>query len=156
MRRTIREYRNAVPKLRKLSWRAWRDLASAQIALIGAQFRVWTTETGRLTMPETEPAPAFVAPDASIMHSKTLALAISRAATYGVFRPACLVRSVSLCRLMERRGIHGAVVRVGVVKRGAGLHAHAWVEYGGIILGDDPVNVSDYAVLPGITVLHAD
>lgn len=156
MRRTIREYRNAVPKLRRLTWRAWRDLASAQLALVGAQLRVWTTETGRLTTPDTEPAPSFVPSEASIARSKALALAISRAAAYGIFRPACLVRSVALCRLMERRGIHNAVVRVGVVMRGAVMHAHAWVEYGGIILGDDPVNVSDYAVLPGITVLHAD
>ena len=64
--------------------------------------------------------------------------------------------TVALCRLMERRGIHNAVVRVGVVLRGGTFHAHAWVDYGGIVLGDDPVSVSDFTTLPGISVLHAD
>ena len=156
MRRTIREYRNAVPKLRRLSWREWRDLGSAQLALLAAQVRVWTKEKGRLTTPSSQGAPTVAPSDATITRSRVLALAVSRAATYGVFRPACLVRSVALCRLMERRGIHDAVVRLGVVVRGGRFHAHAWVEYHGIVLGDDPVNVSDYETLSGVSVLHAD
>ncbi len=156
MRRTIREYRNAVPKLRKLSWREWRDLASAQIALFSAQLRVATKEKGRLTTPSTQSALKATPAEPVVARSRALALAVSRAATFGVFRPACLVRSVALCRLMERRGIPDAVVRVGVVVRGGRFHAHAWVEYAGIVLGDDPVRVSDYETLPGVSVLHAD
>ncbi|MEP7343969.1 MAG: lasso peptide biosynthesis B2 protein [Gemmatimonadaceae bacterium] len=156
MRRKIREYLNAVRKLRRISRREWRDLASAQFALFVAQVRLWTKEKGGLTTPAAQAQPKTLPSDASIARAKALALAVSRAASFGLFRPACLVRSMALCRLMERRGIHDAVVRLGVVKRGGRFHAHAWVEYGGIVLGDDPVSVSDYETLVGVSVLHAD
>ncbi|MBV6521089.1 MAG: hypothetical protein MNPFHGCM_01212 [Gemmatimonadaceae bacterium] len=156
MRRTIREYRNAVPKLRKLSGREWRDLLAGQFALIAAQFRVWTKATGSLTSPESGSAPVMSPSESSVVRSRELALAVSRASSFGVFRPACLVRSVALCRMMERHGLPDAVVRLGVVMRAGRFHAHAWVEYGDVILGDDPASVSDYETLPGISVLHAD
>jgi len=38
--------------------------------------------------------------------------------------------------------LDGAAVRVGVNMRGGRLHAHAWVEYGGDVLGDD--DTTDY------------
>lgn len=156
IRRAIREYRKAVPKLRRLTPGEWRDMLSAQLALLIAQLRVWTLAQGRLTTPSGDPAPPVSPSVAEIPKARNLALAVSRAATFGVFRPACLVRSVALCRLMERRGIHHGIVRVGVVMRGGRFHAHAWVEYAGEVLGDDPLSVSDYETLPGVNVLHAD
>ncbi|MFN8571939.1 MAG: lasso peptide biosynthesis B2 protein [Gemmatimonadaceae bacterium] len=145
-----------MPKLRRLSLGEWRDMVSAQLALLVAQLRVWTLAQGRLTTPAASAAPPISPSVAQVPRARTLALAVSRAATFGVFRPACLVRSVALCRLMERRGIRDGVVRVGVVMRGGRFHAHAWVEYAGEVLGDDPLSVSDYETLPGVNVLHAD
>lgn len=156
MRHRLREYRNAAPKLRSLSWREWRDLWAAQFALVVAQWRVWTKAQGRLTTSAADPVPAFVPPEDSVTRSRALALAVRRAAFFGLFRPACLVRSVALCRLMERHGIRHAVVRVGVVVSRGRFQAHAWVDYGGVILGDDPEHVADYETLSGVSVLHAD
>lgn len=154
IRRTIREYRKAIPKLRQLSARAWIDLLQAQLALIAAQARVLFIPKGSLASLSER---SVQGEDRSkLPRARELALAISRAATFGVFRPACLPRSMALHALMERKGIHDGVIRIGVAVQGEKLHAHAWVEYAGEVLGDDPARVSDFAMLPGISVLHAD
>jgi hypothetical protein len=64
--------------------------------------------------------------------------AVDRAARLGVFRPSCLVRSLALARLLTRRGVAGSRIRIGVRRGAAELDAHAWVELGGRVVGDDP------------------
>jgi hypothetical protein len=154
----IRQYQRAVPKLSKLSWREWRDLLSAQVALLVAQVRVRTKAQGELVEPEADRArDERAAPTAAQQdEAKRVALAVSRAAAFGVFRPACLVRSIALCRLLERRGIPGGRVEVGVIMRDGRFVAHAWVTLAGQVLSDDPGSVQRYAPLPGVNVLHGD
>lgn len=152
MRRAIRKYRHAVPKLRKLSRREWQDMGAAQFALLRAQVRIWTKEKGSLTSTAQPAAPANAPTQDEISRSRELARAVNRAAAFGVFRPACLVQSITLCRMMEQRGLTGGAVRVGVAMRREKLHAHAWVEYGGVVLLDDELGIAGYEQLPDIDV----
>ena len=90
--------------------------------------------------------------DRSIATAKRLGLAVDRAASYGVFRPRCLVRSVALQRVLESRGLHGSRIRIGVrVKRGR-FDAHAWVEYGDLVLGDRAEHTRGFADLTDIQI----
>lgn len=113
----------------------------AQSALLRAQREMRSLPTGELVREESAPkgASADRADDA-----RRIALAINRVAEYGVFRPKCLVRSRALRQLLDSAGIAGAEVRVGVqLSRGRFL-AHAWVEYGGQVVGDDPEFVARF------------
>jgi hypothetical protein len=64
------------------------------------------------------------------------ARAINRAATYGPLRPRCLARSLGLQRMLERHGVPGSVVRIGVRLQEKEFFAHAWVELEGLPLGE--------------------
>jgi hypothetical protein len=46
--------------------------------------------------------------------------------------------------LLDTAGIAGAQVRVGVNLSKGLFHAHAWVEYGGQVVGDDPAFVDQF------------
>jgi hypothetical protein len=81
-----------------------------------------------------------------------IALAVNRAAEFGLFRPRCLAKSIALRRMLNSAGIDGAKVRVGVQLTRGRFVAHAWVEYGGKVVGDDPEAVARYTLLTGIQV----
>ena len=151
MRREIRRYRKAGPKLRALEWRDWKDLIQAQIALARANREMRTLPTGDMVREEPLPAHSSGATDRS-SEARRIALAVNRAATFGLFRPKCLVRSRALRRLLDDAGIEGAVVRVGVFLREGVFLAHAWVEYRGEVVGDDPAFVANYVPMTGIQV----
>ena len=116
--------------------RALRDVARAQLALLAAQWRVWRRPTGELTT-VTAPSPVGVPRSPMPPDAWRLAVAVRRAAAYGVFRPQCLVRSMALQRLLERDGIEGGRLVVGVRRRSGEFAAHAWVELQGRPLGED-------------------
>ncbi len=50
-------------------------------------------------------------------------------------RATCLTRSLVLHWILARRGI-GTELKVGVRNEGDGLHAHAWLECGGVPVSD--------------------
>lgn len=129
-------------------WRQLADAAAAQAELFAAQFLVSRRPVGRLLQLMASPAgePKQVAVHQHVDAAR-IALAIGRAARYGLFRPRCLVRAVALQRALERRGIHGSVVRIGVRPQRGELLAHAWVEHGGVVLGDTTAHTSTFAVL---------
>lgn len=52
------------------------------------------------------------------------------------FKTNCLERSLALWWLLRKRGI-AAEVRIGVRKNEKRLEAHAWVDFGGVVLNDD-------------------
>ena len=136
-------------KVATLSPREWRDLAQAQWALLTARGIVRSRPIGALASPADAAGPV----DADrIPEARRLALAVVRAARYGVFRPQCLVRSVALSRLLQARGIHGAVVRVGVRRTSNEFLAHAWVELGGETLGDADEHVGSFVPLTNLDV----
>lgn len=145
IRREIRRYRSALPKLRRLDWVAWRTLVQAQVELIRAQRTLAGRATGDLVRDDLDPRQPAVMD--RIEDARRVALAVNRAAEFGVFRPRCLARSIALRRLMDREGIEGANIRVGVRMENGEFVAHAWVEYAGEVVGDDPDKVARYEAL---------
>ena len=136
-------------KLARLSVREWRELFEAQWALIVSQSMLRSRPTGTLATPVSS---AGVADPARMPEARTLALAMVRAARYGLFRPQCLVRSMALSRMLTAHGITGSMVRVGVRRRDGEFLAHAWVELGGETLGDADEHVGTFAPLTNLDV----
>jgi hypothetical protein len=143
-------------KLARLSPREWRDLLVAQVALLWAQLLVWRRPTGHLVASDGAPRASLSPLDAEqLRRAESIALAVGRAAEHGVFRPLCLVRAVALNRLLESNGIHGSRIRIGVRVRGGRFAAHAWVEHGDKILGDQEWHVSSFAELADVRLVDA-
>ena len=92
---------------------------------------------------------------AALPRAEALALAVGRAAEFGVFRPLCLVRAVALNRVLERHGITGSRVRVGVRMRNGRFAAHAWVEYGDRVIGDNEAHVGSFVELSEVRLVDA-
>ncbi|MGH7484276.1 MAG: lasso peptide biosynthesis B2 protein [bacterium] len=138
----------------------WSDLIEAQIALIVAQVLVWTRPVGRFVEDISVRAPGLQEPlsrRSSDWHDAyRIALQLRRAADHGILRPKCLVRSVALSRMLDKRGIYGSRVRVGVRRLDGEFSAHAWVELGQHILGDDAGHVASFAQLVDVQLLTKD
>jgi hypothetical protein len=77
-------------------------------------------------------APSVPIPLAEI---EALAQAVRLAASQSPFAVSCLVRSLLLCWLLQRRQV-ASHLRIGVRLEGAVLHAHAWVECDGVPVND--------------------
>ena len=149
--------RHVISKLLRLPRAELADLMAAQVALLGASFRVATRPRGQLVgMAGTAGGRPSAAPDDTARaRARRLALAVTRVATHGVFRPQCLVRAVALKGLLDARGLAGSRVQIGVRSQRGTFAAHAWVEYGSEILGDKPEHVQSFAPLSDLTVLEA-
>ena len=133
-----------IPSRSELVAFAW-----AQLELLRAQVIVWRRPIGRLiagARSQAEPT-IEIATDAAERRAAAIALAVDRAARRGVFRPKCLVRSMALHRMLERSGIGGSVIKIGVRREGDELLAHAWVEYLGTTLIDSPSAVAAFSRL---------
>ncbi len=116
---------------------AQRDLLACQLAkwrLPAGELLDWGSVTGN-------PAPA---PAASLQTLRAVGWAVTRAASYGVFRPQCLVRSLAIQRMLQRRGVAGSTIRVGVRLRDGEFDAHAWVEVGPLVIGDSRTHVDSF------------
>ena len=154
----VRQYRSTLPKLLGLRFRDWVRLARAQVALLLAQMDVWVRPAGSLASggtPATDRPADTGTPAASLRqeHAEQVGLAVRRVATHGVFRPTCLVRSLAICRLLRSEGITGGRIRVGVALRDGRFVAHAWVEYGGTVIGDDDALVRRYEAFDDLQVV---
>ncbi len=134
-------------RLAALPPRALADLLHAQAMLIHAQLLLWTRPAGRLLGAGTAEGTPLSAAQAA--RAEGLARAVERAARHGLIRPACLVRSLALCRLLEAHGIRGSRIHVGVRWQGRAFDAHAWVQHGARVLGDRPAHVNGFAELAG-------
>lgn len=55
----------------------------------------------------------------------------------------CLARSLSLRRLLGKRGVEG-VLRIGVARDGDRLLAHAWIEWEGRPLGEAEESIARF------------
>lgn len=136
-------------KVLSLSARDWEELIWAQWALLVAQGMVRNRPIGALATPASRASPGD---PTRLPEAKRMALAVVRAARFGVFRPQCLVRSVALSRMLEQRGITGGLVRVGVRRRNGEFLAHAWVELAGETLGDADDHVGSFVPLTNLDV----
>ena len=130
------------------------ELGSAQVALLAAQYLVWTRPVGQLVTSGAPVADTAVVQEEVEAVAKRIALAVNRAAAYGVFRPLCLVRAVALSRMLDARGLHGSRVCVGVRRLRGRFAAHAWVEYKNQVLGDAEHHVSTFAPLDDLQLVR--
>jgi len=121
----------------------------AQWALLAARGMVRNRPIGSLATPTVGNPPAD---PARLPEARRLALAIVRAARFGVFRPQCLVRSVALSQMLTDRRISGALVRVGVRRKNGEFSAHAWVELAGETLGDADDHVGSFVPMTNLDV----
>ena len=135
----------------------WRDLVQAQTALLLAQFLVWTRPVGRFVEDAQIREPGLQEP--MDLRSKAwrdafkLGVAVRRAADHGLIHPKCLVRAVALSLMLDHRGIKGSRVRIGVRRDAGEFAAHAWVELGQRVLGDEAQRVESFANLVDLQVI---
>jgi len=122
----------------------WVDLLEAQGALLRAQLLVWTRPRGWLLAPAQRPAVVETGRRDVAPMARQLALAVERAAEYGLFRPSCLVRAVAVHRMLESHGFVGSWIRVGIRQEGGRFLAHAWVDYEGNVLADQEWRVKKF------------
>jgi hypothetical protein len=141
---------HALRKLRSLAPREWRDLIAAQVTLLRAQWRLRRRPVGTLV---TRDAAANGAAAGDPARAREVALAVSRAADFGVFRPYCLVRAMALQDMLAANGVHGSNVRVGVRRENGNFSAHAWVVWRDEILGDHPTTVARFTEVDDLRVL---
>ncbi|MBA3257951.1 MAG: lasso peptide biosynthesis B2 protein [Gemmatimonadales bacterium] len=127
------------------------DVARAQIALFRAQAAIWSRPSGGLIdVARDTPAPDLPGAEALAVR---LGRAVHRAAAYGLFRPKCLARALALKTMLEERGVRGARLCVGVRPEGGRLLAHAWVEYGTVVLADRVAHVRGFRRLTELGVV---
>ena len=139
-----------VRRLASLSMSELADLFAAQAVLLSARAALRRKPVGQL-LRAVEPSvgPAVLDGDARIARMVT---AIDRVARYGLFRPTCLVRAIALERI-ARRTDPRATVRIGVRPNADALLAHAWLECGGRVIGDDPAAVRQFVALHDFSAL---
>lgn len=142
-------------KLRSLSAGELVWLLRAQAVLLWAAVLVRTRPAGRLVSARDGQAAEAAATESMQGEAQRLARAVNRAANHGIFRPACLVRSVALQRMLRSRGIRGSRIHIGVRLDGGSFVAHAWVEWNGQVLGDIPAYVRTFAPLCNVDVAGA-
>ncbi len=133
--------------------REWARLCAAQAALARVQYRMWRRPKGALVDHAAPEPPAEQLPDAlraELQLAEELGLDVLRAARMNPFRPLCLARSLALADLLERHGLRGARIRVGVASGDEGFKAHAWVEYRGRVVGDMDSHVGTYSAFSDV------
>lgn len=136
---------NAARKLLLLGPRGWWLLVQAQVALLRARSFVRGQPRGRLVRALGQSAASEDAADPEDRERvEAIGLAVDRVARFGLGRPLCLVQSVALQKMLARHGISGSSIRVGVRMKGGRFEAHAWVEWHGIVVGEDAEFVGEF------------
>ena len=92
-------------------------------------------------------------PADGVDEARRIARSLDRACRLLPWEPTCLVRALALKRMLDRRGLTGARVRVGVRRSEGEFSAHAWLECGGQVVGDAPEQVAEYESLGGLDVV---
>lgn len=136
-------------RLLSLSAREWRDLLVAQWSLWQAQWALWHRPTGSLLddWSAGQSATPGVADPRQLQRAREIGDAVRRVALHGITRPQCLARSLAITTLLDREGIPGAIVRIGVRPDDARIAAHAWVELAGEVVGDSRAHVRGFQLL---------
>lgn len=137
-------------KLLRLDRRGWQDLLAAQRALIRAQWRLRTRPIGEFAIREPL-GQADATGDGA--RAQEIAAAVTRAASYGLFRPYCLVRAVALRELLIANGVQGSSIRIGVRRESGTFQAHAWVRWGELVLGDRAEHVARFTEVDDLRVV---
>lgn len=77
-------------------------------------------------------------------HAQKLSELVGIAARHGLYRANCLHQALPLCWLLRREGLP-ASLKIGVRSGSPCFEAHAWVELGGVALGQ---SVAEYRPFP--------
>lgn len=140
-----RLWRN-VDRVRRLSRGERRALLDAYVALLVVAIELrwfgYRRLIRRIENVSVRGRDAPLEPDAAEAFAKWLAVA----SRHHLIRAQCLHRSLALHRRVRREGL-SSQLRIGVVKDGSDLKAHAWVELNGSPVGEDPDGVARFAVL---------
>jgi len=152
-RTTFDRWRFRFRRLRRIDPAALWELGRAQLELLRARAELSIRPKGKLL--DLDSNPPLPEPDPVLIgRAERLSLALERAAENGLFRPSCLVRSLALRRLLNARGIVGSRIRIGVRNTGGEFQAHAWVEYGSVVLGDRAFHVERFVPLLESKQIH--
>jgi hypothetical protein len=111
----------------------WRVLGLSAWLLVGTDVASRFVRPGRLLAWATAVRPT--GRTLSDEQVRRVAWLVGVAATHHIVHVSCLPRSLTLSRLLARRGV-ATEVRVGVRTDAGKLSAHAWVEWHGRPLGD--------------------
>jgi hypothetical protein len=122
----------------------WRCLVSAAILLPCVGIATRWRSPARLLVWATSAKPAVRVLTADEI--QRIASLVSIAANHHVLPTRCLVRSLTLARMLARRGV-ATDVRVGVRTDDQGFAAHAWVEWEGLPLNDTADVPAQFAIL---------
>lgn len=153
----IARARSRVGALGRLPILSVRDLAwvgRAQWYLVRARVSLLLVPRGRLLAAVPEADAGRTPYGDALVQARRVALAVDRAAEYGLFVPTCLVRAIALERLLTREGVAGAVVRIGARHRGGRPEMHAWIEVGGIVIGERPEVAGAFTPLHDFTAVR--
>ncbi len=122
-------------------------LVRAQAALIAARWMVRSRPAGDLLA--WDGTTRSERPGATVDETRARAIerAVSRAADNGPVRATCLVRALAIQRMLGKSGLDPGRIRVGVRIVGDRFDAHAWVETGGLVLGDRLPHVRSFEPL---------
>jgi hypothetical protein len=152
----MQRLRALVRAVRGRRWRDLRDLALAQLALVHAQLLLWLRPVGEFLDTGIDAPSKYRIPlvDADWDTANRWGRAVNRAARLGIGSPQCLVRALALSRLLERHGIVGHKVLIGVRWRDGAFIAHAWVELADRIVGDTESNTSTFVKLTDVRVAN--
>ena len=126
------------------------DVLAAQAALLRARRRLRRLPQGAFIPPAEEARALAPTRDVDEQRARRLAVAVERASRLGVIRPLCLCRAMALSDLLDRHGVRGHQIRIGVRHNGRDILAHAWVELGTAVLGDTVRGAGAY--VPLVTV----
>jgi hypothetical protein len=139
--RALAPWRRRAAKAATLSGRDWRVLAESMGTLLTVGLGLRGRSFSRMAAWATrvDPGPAL-----SHAEVERVAWLVDVAARGTRFK--CLVRSLTLSRVLARRGV-ATSVQIGVRPGDRELQAHAWVEWNGRILNDSVAHVREYAPL---------
>lgn len=149
---SLRRLRAALLKAASLSGADWWRMWLGQVALLRALRDVRDRPQGELTRKDADAGALLSVTASERARARLVVLGVTRAAAYGMFTPTCLVKSMAITGRLKDAGIAGAVLRVGVARRKGQFVAHAWVELGGEVIGDDASAVERYEPLDGLQV----
>ena len=123
-------------KFAALPWPERRTLLTAMVLLPLFWLGLQCFGLGRMQAWLQRPTPAT---DASLSMNEIARLAalVNSAAGLAPIPATCLTRSLLLGWMLQRRGVTSQL-RIGVRMNQGKLDAHAWVEYAGVPINDQP------------------
>jgi hypothetical protein len=134
-------WRRRAAKLRTFGREEWSVLGESLFTLVGLSIALRVGAFPRVLGWAKHPGAPVVGewPASRVQHVAWLVALASR-----VLGTRCLARSLTLTRILARRGV-ASELRIGVRPINQELEAHAWVEWKGTVLGDSPAGLHRYS-----------